>query len=160
MSYTKRQFIEAAYEEIGLASFNYQLTPEEEQFALKRLDAMLAEWNGRGIRLGFPISGNPDDADLDEDTGVKDSANEAIILGLAIKIAPTYGRQVSRETKAGANKSYNTLVNLSAQPIEMSLPRTMPAGAGNKRWRWNDSPFIRQTDRPPEIGPDTYLDEN
>lgn len=159
MSWTKQDFVTAAYEEIGLASFNYQITPEEEQFALKRLDAMLAEWNARGIRLGFPIGGDPKSSQLDEDTYAKDSANEAIFLNLAIKIAPSYGKQVSRETKSGARKAYLTLLNLSAQPTEMRLPKEMPAGAGNKKWRWNDSPFIRQTRRPPEIGPDTYLDE-
>jgi len=159
MSWTKQQFVDAAYEEIGLASFNYQITPEEEQFALKRLDALLAEWNARGIRLGFPISDNPLNAELDEDTYAKDSANEAIFLNLAIRIAPSYGKQVSRETKTGAKKAYNTLLNLSAQPTSMRLPSCMPAGAGNKKWRWNDSPFLRQPERPPEIGPDTYLDE-
>jgi hypothetical protein len=54
MGYTKRQFISAAFEEIGLASYVFDLQPEQLQSALRRLDAMMADWNAKGIRLGYP----------------------------------------------------------------------------------------------------------
>jgi hypothetical protein len=55
MSYTKRQFVTAAFEEIGLASYVFDLTNDELTSACKRLDAMMADWNAKGIRLSYPI---------------------------------------------------------------------------------------------------------
>ena len=56
MSWTKRQFINAALEEIGLASYVFDIQPEELESALRRLDAMMADWNAKGIRIGYPLS--------------------------------------------------------------------------------------------------------
>ena len=102
MGYKKRQFISAAFEEIGLASYVFDLQPEQLDSALRRLDAMIADWNAKGIRLGYPLPSSPQDSDLDEETNVPDSAYEAIICSLAIRLAPSYGKQVMAETKTTA----------------------------------------------------------
>ena len=132
MGYSKRQFVAAAFEEIGLASYVFDLQPEQLQSAMRRLDAMMADWNGKGIQLGYPLPGSPQDSDLDEPSEVPDSANQAIITNLAIRIAPSYGKVVMLETKAVAKDSYNTLLSRAAMPPEQQLPGTMPSGAGNK----------------------------
>jgi hypothetical protein len=44
MGYKKRQFISAAFEEIGLASYVFDLQPEQLESALRRLDAMIADF--------------------------------------------------------------------------------------------------------------------
>ena len=100
MGWTKRQFIEQAFDEIGLASYAFDLTPEQMQSALRRLDTMIAAWNALGIRLGYPLPSSPQDSDLDEQTNVPDRSNEAIYTNLAIKLAPSYGKQVMPDTKA------------------------------------------------------------
>jgi len=99
MGYTKRQFISAAFEEIGLASYVFDLQPEQLESALRRLDAMMADWNAKGIRLGYPLPSSPQDSTLDEETLVPDSAYEAIICSLGIRLAPSFGKQVMIETK-------------------------------------------------------------
>jgi hypothetical protein len=160
MGYSKRQFVAAAFEEIGLASYVFDLQPEQLQSALRRLDAMMADWNGKGIRLGYPLPGSPQDSDLDEPTLVPDSANQAILTNLAIRIAPSYGKVVMPETKAVAKDSYNTLLQRATMPPEQQLPATMPAGAGNKPWRVYDNPFIRPPVNPVDAGPDGPLQFN
>ena len=55
MGYTKEQFVIGGFEEIGFASYAYDLQPEQLNTALRRLDAMLAEWYGKGIRIGYPM---------------------------------------------------------------------------------------------------------
>jgi len=160
MGYSKRQFVAAAFEEIGLASYVFDLQPEQLQSAMRRLDAMMADWNGKGIRLGYPLPGSPQDSDLDEPTLVPDSANQAIITNLAIRIAPGYGKVLMPETKAVAKDSYNTLLQRAAMPPEQQLPATMPAGAGNKPWRVYDNPFIRPPVNPVDVGPDGPLQFN
>lgn len=141
MSYTKRQFVTAAFEELGLSAYTYDLQPEDYASAGRRLDAMMATWNGKGVRLGYPLVTNPDNLDLDVDTAVPDSANEAIITNLAVRIAPQYGKVVSPDTKAAAKAAYDVVLARAARPLEYQLPSTMPAGAGNKPWVYGE-PFL------------------
>ena len=57
MGYTKRQFVEAAHDELGLSSYVFDMPTEQLQKTMRRLDAMMAEWNAKGIRLGYPMPG-------------------------------------------------------------------------------------------------------
>jgi hypothetical protein len=154
MGYSKRQFVAAAFEEIGLASYAFDLQPQQFESALRRLDAMMASWNALGIRLGYPLPSSPQFSDIDAESEVPDSANEAIITNLAIKLAPGYGKQVMPETKATAKETYNTLLSRAAVPMEQQLPSTMPSGAGNKPWRVYDDPFLRPPVDPVLAGQD------
>lgn len=158
MGWTKRQFVEAAFEELGLASYVYDLQPQQLESAMRRMDAMLAEWNGKGIRIGYPIPLNPQSSSLNEQTLCPDSANEAIITNLAIKIAPSYGKQVMPETKFTAKMAYNTLLSRATTPYEMQFPNSMPAGAGKKTWRTYNNPFLVTPTDPLEAGQDGPFD--
>jgi hypothetical protein len=160
MGYSKRQFVAAAFEEIGLASYAFDLQPQQFESALRRLDAMMASWNALGIRLGYPLPSSPQFSDLDAESEVPDSANEAIITNLAVKIAPSYGKQVMPDTKATAKETYNTLLSRAAVPMEQQLPSTMPSGAGNKPWRVYDDPFLRPPVDPVLAGQDGPIQFN
>lgn len=153
MGYTKRQFITGAFEEIGLADYVFDLSPEQLESALRRLDAMMMEWNAKGIRLGYASASSPQDSDLDTETNAPDSAWEAIITNLAVRIAPGYGKTVSPDTKMVAKDAFNTLLQRATFPLEKQLPDTMPSGAGNKPW-WYDNPFLQQPQNPVDAGPD------
>ena len=152
MSYTKRQFIEAAFQEIGLASYVYDLQPEQLELAMRRMDAMLANWNAKNIKIGYPIPSSPENSDLDSETDVPDSANMAIILNLAVQLAPGYGKVVSQDTKMMAKDAYRSLIIASVRPREMALPSTLPAGAGHKPHIYN-RPFITESDDSIVTGP-------
>jgi hypothetical protein len=160
MGWTKRQFVTQAFEEIGLASYVFDLTPEQLQSALQRLDTMMAAWNALGIRLAYPLPSNPQDSDLDEQTNVPDSSIEAIYTNLAIKLAPSYGKQVMPDTKTTAKESYNTLLSIAAMPNQQQMPGSMPSGAGNKPWRVYDNPFLRQPTTSVQVGGDSQLEFN
>lgn len=160
MGWTKRDYIEQAFEEIGLASYVFDLTPEQLQSALRRLDSMMAEWNAKGLRLGYPLPLSPGQSNLDEQTYVPDLANEAIYTNLGIRIAPSFGKGVMPDSKGIAKTAYNTVVLAFSMPIEQQLPGTMPAGAGNKRWRNFDSPFLRKPVDPVLAGEDGILNYN
>ena len=160
MGYSKRQFIEAAFAEIGLASYVFDLQPEQLEAARRRLDAMMADWNGKGIRLGYPIPSSPQDGSIDEQTNVPDSAYEAIICSLGIRLAPSYGKQVMPETKATAKQGYDTLLQRATFPLEQQFPNTLPSGAGNKPWRVYDNPFRGNPVDPVTAGPDGPIEYN
>ena len=148
MGYSKRQFVTAAFEELGLASYVFDLSSEQLESALRRLDTMMADWNGMGIRLSYPIPGSPENSDIDAESTVPDSVNEAIIANLAVRLAPSLGKTVQPETKVVAKQAYNVLLSRAAHPINMSLPNTMPSGAGTKPWR-RDNAFLYP--QPPAI---------
>ena len=156
MSYTKRQLIDAAMNEIGLASYAFDLLPEQRENALRRLDSMMAEWNTRGLRLGYPVPDNPADSDLDADSNIPDAAWEAVITNLAIRVAPSYGKQINVATATTARHALNTILARASMPSEMKLP-SMPSGAGNKSF---DEPFLPEPDPDLIAGPDATLDFN
>ena len=156
MSYTKRQLVEAAMAEIGLASYAFDLMPEQRELALRRLDSMMAEWNTRGLRLGYPVPDNPADSDIDSDSNLPDAAWEAVITNLALRMAPSYGKQVNVETKVTARHALNTILSRASMPSQMKLP-SMPSGAGNKTY---DDPFTSEPTTDLIAGPDATLDFN
>lgn len=155
MGYTKRQFVEEAFAEIGMASYVFDLQPQQLEGALRRLDTMLATWNGKGIRIGYPLPRSPEDSDLDTETLVPDAANEAIITNLAVRIAPQYGKTPSIDTKITAKQSYDLLLSRAAMPMEMQLPASMPRGAGAKAY---DDPFVDNPEEPILAGRDGPLE--
>lgn len=153
MGYSKRQIIEESYGEIGMASYVFDLDVDVLQRALRRLDSMMAEWNGRGIRLGYPIPASPDDSDLDELAQVPDWANEAIILNLAVRVAPGHGKTVSPQTLATAKRALDTILAKAAMPPEVQLTGLRGAGAKN-----TSRPFLPAPTDSLTAGPDSELE--
>jgi len=141
MGYSKRQFVEAAYAEIGMAGYVFDLSPEDLQLAVRRLDSMMAEWNGRGIVISYPLPVSPQNGDLTEASNVPDWANEAIILGLALRLAPGEGKVASPDTKTNAANAFNTVVARCVRKTNMQLPSGTPSGAGNRQIPYQ-SPFL------------------
>lgn len=132
MAWTKREFIVAALEEIGLTSA-YDLAADELAASLKRLDNMMATWNANGLRLGYPLPDTPADSDIDDNTNVPDRANEAIVTNLAVRLAPMYGKTVSQDTKVSASQAYRVVANYAVAPLPRAMPNdAVPAGAGAK----------------------------
>jgi len=160
VSWTKQQLIEAALTEIGIASYEYDVHPGELASGLHRLDAMMADWNARGVRLGYPLYSDPDNSSVTEESGLRDSAVEAVIINLAMRLAPSYGRPVSRETKVAAKKALDTLLMRAGvtQPVEKQFPETLPKGAGYKTWRHRRDPFFIPPTDQLDAGPDSVLD--
>ena len=132
MSWTKRQFIQHAFDEIGLSPFIYELGTEQFTAALRRLDAMMAAWNARGVSIGYSLPNTPESSQIDDRTGVPDSANEAIYLNLAIRVAPGFGKVVSGDTKVAARQAYDMLVARTAHIPERQPPAGFLTGAGKK----------------------------
>jgi hypothetical protein len=133
MSWTKKQIIEQAFEEIGLASYIFDITPDQLQSALQRLDLMVGSWLGKNIRISYPIASSPLDSNIDDLIDVPAQYNEALVLNLAVRLAPSYGKALTPETKMNAKLLYDQLLVEAAAPIEQQYVKTLPLGAGYKR---------------------------
>lgn len=125
---TKRELIEMAFAENGLATSAFDLQPEEVLWALSRLDMQMATWDGNGIRVGYNLSSD----DPDADSGLADSVAETVAMHLAIRIAPRFGKAPSVDTRRAARDGYDRLLIDAAQPLPTSMPNTLPVGAGNR----------------------------
>lgn len=151
MGWTKRELVAEALGEVGLANFEFDTTPDEQQMVLRRLDTMMATWEARGVRVGYRFPASPGASELDDDAGLPDSATETVYLNLAIRIAPSFGKTVSAETKKNARDGWDLLLVVVAQPIEQQLPSTLPRGAGRKPWRTQNQPFFPQPSTDPLV---------
>lgn len=133
MGWTKKQLVNKAFREIGLGR-DFNVEPDHLQDALHSLDAMLATWNGKGIHLGYALPSSPESSQLADDSGLPDTANEAVFLNLSIRLAPVFGKVVSQDTRTAAKQAYDTLLLDAAQPPQQAS-RSVPRGAGSKPWR-------------------------
>lgn len=146
--WTKRELVAEAYGELALAGYTFDITPEEQQAALRRLDTMMATWEARGIRVGYAFPSGPGTSDLDTPSGLPDAAVETVYLNLAIRLAPGTGKQLQPSTLTNARAGYDTLLWAAAHPQQQQLPNTLPRGAGNKPWRTQQPFFPRPDDSP------------
>lgn len=153
MGWTKLDFINRGYEEIGLADYVFDLEPEDLTSALVRLDSMMAEWDTRGIRVGYPLTSSPDDSETSTEFDVPLFATGAIIYNLAVLLGAKEGKIVSPATKKAAKDGLDNLY-LQCVPVpEQQQPSRLPRGAGNRRWNGRRSRFFRpiETTPPSEV---------
>mgnify|MGYP001558674587 CR=1 FL=1 len=159
MGYSKLELVGAAFEEIGLPGYEFDLTSEEQASALRRADALAASWNSLGIRIGYALPSTPGGSDINAQSGITDDAYEAFYTALAIRMAPTFGKAVSNETRIAAKRSYDALLSRAmSDPPRVQLPGTMPAGAGNRRFRGTIRPFLTPPVTNIDAGPDAELE--
>lgn len=154
MSWTKGDIVSEVFNEMGIASYEFDVAPEMTVSAIRRLDMMMSTWEAKGIRLGYPQPSSPDGSSSDDDSNVPDKAHEAIVTNLAIRLAPSYGKGLSPDTKATAKMSLTMLQGIFAKPVEQQM-NSMPKGAGYKNTdsRWTPAPTS-----PISVGDDSILD--
>jgi P22 tail accessory factor len=133
MAWTKRQLISEAFSELAVAGYDFDITPEEWQGALRRMDSMVATWDAKGVRIGYLLPVSPNVADIDDDSGIPDTAAEAVYLNLAIRLASGFGKALSVDTKTAARNAYDVLQRIAAMPSEQQIANTFPRGAGNRQ---------------------------
>lgn len=148
MGWTKKQLVMSAFEELALASYEFDITPDEQQTMLRKLDAMLATWEHKGIQIGYAFPSSPDDSDIDDDSGIPDFAAETVYLNLAIRGAPGNGKQISADTKRSASEGYLALLSDAAVPRQQQFSGMLPIGAGN-RYYPGCGPFYPPPDKNP-----------
>jgi len=158
MGWTKRDLVNAAFDELAIAGYEFDRSPEEDDAALRRLDAMQATWVGQGIRIGYALPSSPSDSDLDQESGLPDYAVETTFLNLAIRMAPGNGKQLSPETRRNASDGYDVLMADAARPRRQQYSGTLPVGAGNRTWPQRGPFYPAPTNNPLEVAQGGGLD--
>lgn len=157
MPWSKRQLCLAALKELGVVQRDTEATAEELADVCRRLDSMMAGWDGDGLHLGYPIPAD-DVVSLDTDSNLQASAVRAVVASLALEVAPQFGKEPSGLTLKNAKAGLDTLRTLAVTPTRQRLPAGVPRGAG-ARWPGAlSSPFTPQPEPEITVGNDSVLD--
>lgn len=132
---TKRQLIEQMFVECGLNGWEYDITPEEKDKALTRLDALMAELKGRGMDLGYNAPATIGDGDLDDDLGVADQAFYGLAVLGAERLSPTMGKTQSSASRMALTAAMKAVRSAALELVPTVTGPDMVYGSGN-RWRW------------------------
>lgn len=136
---TKRQLVEQMFQECAMNAWELDITPEEKDRALTRLDAMMHELRARGLDLAYNFPTGIGAGDLDDALGCPDEAFMGLAVLGAYRIASTMGKQMKPESARAQNDAMKA-VRAAANgyiPTATFAPGT-PRGSGSL----GSSPFV------------------
>lgn len=140
MAETASTVIRDALQEIIVQAAEQPIEANEANDAMRYLNRMMAAWESDGIDLGYtPVSS------LSDAITVVDGALEAIVLNLAIKLAPGYERPVPQELYINARNAMNTVTKLGVTITTSVFPATLPQGSGNESNGWDATKYYSGT---------------
>lgn len=134
-STTKRQLVEQMFTEVSLNGWEYDLTPDEKDIALTRLDMLMWELRGRDIDVGYNFPQSIGQGDLDDVLGCPDQAFFGLAVLGAERLCPTMGKTMSKESRIALNSALKAVRSAAVQLVgSVSLAPGTPIGSGNKPW--------------------------
>ena len=131
---TKSDLVTSALNKLAVNGFDYEIDPEEVKTGVTALEYLMADWDARGIKIGYNFAADPETADITEQSGLPDIAFRAATYSLAIDLADTYGKAVSASVSAGASSGMTSLLNATQYVPVVQYPNRMPTGSGNRRY--------------------------
>lgn len=131
---TKADLLDLMFEECGRAGYEFDRSPGEDASALRRLDAMMAEWQARGITIGYNFPTTFGQGQPTDKAGIPDAAINTVAAWAAFRIAPGMGKTISAETRKAMADGLAFLRAETATIPEMLLPKSTARGIGWKPW--------------------------
>lgn len=130
---TAESVINDALEEILVNASEQPVEAVEFQTGLRYLNRMMAEWDVRGLPLGYTKVTTPSDP-----ITVPDGAINGIIFNLALRLAHKFDMPIAGDL-AGKAQSGLTAIRRIAQTVRpTNPPSTLPIGSGNEH-DWHDN---------------------
>ena len=128
MTTTVQDVIDDSLREINVISEVASASAEQGKFVLRRLNQMMAMWAAtKELDLGWF-----DQTDTNEDMPTPEWADLAIIVGLAIAIAPKYGASISQELAMVADSSISGVQSKLIVEKKTGVNQShLPVGAGH-----------------------------
>ena len=120
-----------AIEVFNLLAMNDGLTeptPGEVSYVMQRMEQTVAQWEKKGIHLGYKYADPAYGPDTNDESGVFDTDESAVTTNLAVIVAPKFGRSASPDVKSQAKESYELLFTTEL-PTRQQNPN-MPSGQG------------------------------
>lgn len=136
---TALEFITDATEEIGYKAAEVPLEADDIRGALRRLNALLSEWEPKGLGAA-PVM------DAADTVRIAKENEYALMVNLAGRLAPFFRRPISPELAASIKASNKALLRQTAVIGEVKFPDTLPKGSGN-HCDSSDDRFFEQNNR-------------
>lgn len=131
---TKAQLLDLIFEELGRAGYDFDRQPGEELSALRKVDALLAQWQAQGVHLNYNFPAVFGQSKPTDAMGVPDATLDTIAMWAAMRVAPGIGKTMSAESRKAMADGKAFLFAETATIPEMSYPRTTAKGIGWKPW--------------------------
>jgi len=130
MSISTAELIRDAFSLANIYGPTEAIEPEDVQFALRKLNALLADWETDGINLNyFPQSMD----EIGNDCPIPDDSILAVTYYLSFAIAPHYGKQLLPQMLALGRSYYDRLLR---DAVSAKLPAVkeplVPRGTGDR----------------------------
>lgn len=129
---TKRQILNLTYRMMGLADYEFNVTPEEWSTALFAMDAQMATWRTNNLDLNYNAPAVIGESDLDDPSGIPDDAVLPVGSALAFVVAPAIGKTLTAECRVTAGLALNALRARYSVTPQRVLQDGTPRGAGQK----------------------------
>lgn len=127
MAETAESVINDALLELIAQEGEQGIEPFEFQRSVRTLNRMMAEFNTRGIMLGYTIVSAPGDA-----ITVPAGAISGMVYNLAVRLAPALDVAVTPALAQSANEGLQAM-RIAGQTIgKMNFPGNLPIGSGNE----------------------------
>jgi hypothetical protein len=139
---TKGDIVAAAYEEMGLPNYEFDMSAEEWVSSLKKLDLLMAARPFVNLPLGYNFPATLGTSGKLDPVGFADTFSQTIAISLAKRIAPSKGKQLSSDTKKAYQAGLNDLLAQASTIPTQRLRGNTPLGSGN-RWRATWAPYAR-----------------
>lgn len=155
---TKGDLVLVALRKAGLASRSTLVQPEPEMVedALTDLELMIAEWENKGIRLGYHFADEQLGADTGDDHGLLPGDINSVALCLAQRILTDVNRVVPQSLAVQARDAYEAMQYRQIEVPSLQRRNDMPTGQGN-RGAFGGGRFYCEVD-PVETGDGTDID--
>ena len=140
MSTTKAEIVTEAFAELALAGHVCDIDTDEQAAALRKLEMMMAAWEGKGIRIGYAFASEMAAVDGAAEAGIPQVAFETVVFNLARRMAGGKGKAMTASQLQIARDGYDTLLRAAAFPLQQQMPSGTLAGAGNRGRVFLDEP--------------------
>ena len=129
MALTNVQIIGDALRDINVISEVDEPSPEQGAYALRKLNQMMASWEGSDIALDyFPQT------DTTENCPIPEWAELGVTAALSLVCAAKYGADVSKELAVVLDEAVSTLRGkLIRESLEKMSMLHLPRGTGHRR---------------------------
>ena len=142
--------IASAYSKLRISGLTVEPNQSDLELALGELENMMAEWQSRGMSVGYNFENEPDP---NSDLGVPQWAWNAINCNLAVRLIADFNKQVPDALMLQASQSLSSLAGRCAadRVRQVAYPARQPVGSGTRVfWRWarfyNDSQALPPND--------------
>lgn len=113
---TNLEIIQDALEAIGVIGETATPSAEQGAHALRKLNQMMEQWEEDGVKLNYFAQ-----TDTGEECPIPAYAEVGVYSALAMRLAPTYGAEVSAELASMADKGYQTILRKVVKAPEADM---------------------------------------